>query len=114
MLEQARAAVALRAAGRADEVEFSAEDATRSDPAFLAEVCRAAIARRRDDGQPAGHRRLLPAGRVRRRSSPTVQALCPELDQVVLSVHCHDDLGLAVANTLAGRRAPARRRSSAP
>ena len=42
VLEQARAAVAY-AHGRVDEVEFSAEDATRSDPQFLAEVCRAAI-----------------------------------------------------------------------
>ena len=42
MLEQARAAVEY-GAGRVDEIEFSAEDATRSDPEFLAEVCRAAI-----------------------------------------------------------------------
>src|SRR5204862_5241981 len=31
-----------------------------------------------------------------------VRSLCPELDRVELSVHCHDDLGLAVANSLAG------------
>jgi 2-isopropylmalate synthase len=36
-----------------------------------------------------------------------VRALCPELEGVELSVHCHDDLGLAVANTLAGIRAGA-------
>ena len=36
-----------------------------------------------------------------------VQRLCPELRQVKLSVHCHNDLGLAVANTLAGVRAGA-------
>jgi 2-isopropylmalate synthase len=36
-----------------------------------------------------------------------VRALCPELDSVVVSAHCHDDLGLAVANTLAGVRAGA-------
>src|SRR5206468_629585 len=33
--------------------------------------------------------------------------LCPELDRVALSVHCHNDLGLAVANTLSGIRAGA-------
>ncbi len=90
-------------AGRVDEVEFCCEDATRSDPAFVAEVCRAAI--------EAGRRRSI---------SPTpsatrfpdehaaflleVRRLCPELADVTLSVHCHDDLGLAVANTLAGIR----------
>src|SRR5205085_8940182 len=43
VLEQARWAVAY-ARDKVDEVEFSCEDATRSDPAFVAEVCRAAIA----------------------------------------------------------------------
>ena len=42
VLEQARAAIE-RSRGRVDEIEFSAEDATRSDPAFLARVCREAI-----------------------------------------------------------------------
>jgi 2-isopropylmalate synthase len=36
-----------------------------------------------------------------------VQELCPELRNVVVSVHCHNDLGLAVANTLSGIRAGA-------
>ena len=36
-----------------------------------------------------------------------VRRRCPELDAVTLSVHCHDDLGLAVANSLAGVRAGA-------
>src|SRR5439155_14634128 len=36
-----------------------------------------------------------------------VRARCPELDRVVISVHCHNDLGLAVAKTLAGVRAGA-------
>jgi 2-isopropylmalate synthase len=42
VLERVKSSVAY-ASERADEVEFSAEDATRSDPAFLAQVCRAAI-----------------------------------------------------------------------
>jgi 2-isopropylmalate synthase len=94
------------AAERCDEVEFSAEDATRSDPAFLAEVCREAIAFGATTVNlpdtvgyclPDEHEAFL------RR----VQELCPDLRQVVLSVHCHNDLGLAVANTLSGIRAGA-------
>ena len=49
-----------------DDVEFSPEDATRSDRAFLYEVLTAARRSRRDDAQRAGHRRLLDARRVRR------------------------------------------------
>ena len=48
-----------------DDVEFSAEDATRSDLAFLCEVAAAVGRRRRHDRQPAGHGRLRAAGRHR-------------------------------------------------
>jgi 2-isopropylmalate synthase len=85
---------------RADEVEFSCEDATRSDPAFLARVCRETIAAGADVvNLPDTVGFALPNeyawffGEVRR--------LCPELDTVTVSAHCHDDLGLAVANTIA-------------
>src|SRR5581483_4586186 len=90
----------------ADEVEFSAEDATRSDPAFLAEVCRTAIHAGAGTVNlpdtvgyclPDEHEAFL----------RTAQDRCPELRRVVLSVHCHNDLGLAVANTLSGIRAGA-------
>ncbi|MCP9484503.1 MAG: 2-isopropylmalate synthase [Gaiellaceae bacterium MAG52_C11] len=98
VLEQAAAAVAY-ALDRVDEVEFSCEDSTRSDPAFVAEVCRAAIAAGADViNLPDTVGYMLPAEyaafliEVRRR--------CPELRGVVLSAHCHDDLGLAVANSL--------------
>jgi 2-isopropylmalate synthase len=100
-----RTSVAV-AAARADEVEFSAEDATRSDPTYLAEVCREAIAAGATTINlpdtvgyclPDEHEAFL------RR----MQELCPELREVVLSVHCHNDLGLAVANTLSGIRAGA-------
>ena len=100
VVERARWAVSY-VAGRVDEVEFSCEDATRSDPAFVAEVSRAAI----EAGAtivnlpdtvgyslPEEHAAFL----------REVQGHCPELEHVTLSVHCHDDLGLAVANTLAG------------
>ena len=94
------------AAANADEVEFSAEDATRSDPRFLAQVCREAVAAGATTVNlpdtvgyclPDEHEAFL------RR----MQQLCPELRAVVLSVHCHNDLGLAVANTLSGIRAGA-------
>ena len=94
------------ASERADEVEFSAEDATRSEPEFLAEACRTAIA------AGAGVVNLpdtvgyaLPDELTRLLEE--VRSLCPELDRVELSVHCHDDLGLAVANSLAGLAAGA-------
>jgi 2-isopropylmalate synthase len=105
VLERVRTSVRA-AATHADEVEFSAEDATRSDPAFLAQVCREAIAAGATTVNlpdtvgyclPDEHEAFLRG----------VQAVCPELARVTLSVHCHNDLGLAVANTLSGIRAGA-------
>jgi 2-isopropylmalate synthase len=95
----ARWAVAY-AAELADEVEFSCEDATRSDPEFVARVCRVAIeAGATVINLPDTVGYALPnqyatfLADVRRR--------CPETRGVTLSAHCHDDLGLAVANSLA-------------
>ncbi len=100
VLEQARWAVGY-VAPRVDEVEFSCEDATRSDPAFVAEVCTAAVeAGATTINLPDTVGYSLPdehAAFLRE-----VRELCPALEHVTLSVHCHDDLGLAVANTLAG------------
>ena len=91
---------------RADEVEFSAEDATRSEPEFLAEACRTAIAAGADVvNLPDTVGYILPDELTRLLDE--VRSLCPELDRVELSVHCHDDLGLAVANSLAGLAAGA-------
>jgi 2-isopropylmalate synthase len=105
VVEQARWAVAY-ARDLADEIEFSCEDATRSDPAFVARVCREAIrAGATTINLPDTVGYCLPeeyADFLR-----DVQRLCPELLEVTLSVHCHDDLGLAVANSLAGVRAGA-------
>jgi 2-isopropylmalate synthase len=89
------------AAERADEVEFSAEDATRSELAFLALVCSEAVrAGATTVNLPDTVGNALPEehGAFIRR----IQELCPELRSVTLSVHCHNDLGLAVANTLSG------------
>ena len=102
VVEQTRWAVG-HAAGLADEVEFSAEDATRSDLDFLALVCRAAVqAGATTVNLPDTVGYCLPeehADFLR-----DIVRLCPELSRVALSVHCHNDLGLAVANTLAGVR----------
>ena len=103
-----RAVAAIEHARRyVDDVEFSAEDATRTDLAFLCRVVEAAVA--------AGARTInLPdtVGYAHpaelRRMIETVRTVVPGMDDVVLSVHCHDDLGLAVANTLAGVEAGAR------
>jgi 2-isopropylmalate synthase len=105
VLEQARWTVGY-AASQVDEVEFSAEDATRSDPDFLARVCREAIrAGATTINLPDTVGYCLPEEHAAFLSE--VQRLCPELADVTLSVHCHNDLGLAVANTLAGIRAGA-------
>jgi 2-isopropylmalate synthase len=105
VVQQARWAVAY-AAERADEVEFSCEDATRSDPEFVARVCRAAIEAGATVvnlpdtvGYALPHQYATFLADVRRR--------CPELRRVTLSAHCHDDLGLAVANSLAAVHAGA-------
>ncbi|MFQ5400641.1 MAG: 2-isopropylmalate synthase [Anaerolineae bacterium] len=90
-----------------DDVEFSPEDAGRSDPDFLVQVLAEAIK----------------AGATTLNIPDTVGYTTPEefgwliryliektpgADQVIWSVHCHDDLGLATANTLAGVQAGAR------
>jgi 2-isopropylmalate synthase len=89
------------AAQAVDEVEFSAEDASRSDRAFLAEACRVAV----ESGvtvvnlpDTVGYASPVEYGAMFEKLYGAV----PELAEVVVSAHCHNDLGLAVANTLAG------------
>jgi 2-isopropylmalate synthase len=90
-----------------DDIEFSPEDATRTDPDFLVTVCEAAIqagATTLNLPDTVGY--SLPqdyAGMFR-----NIQARVPGIDAIVLSAHCHDDLGLAVANTLASIQAGVR------
>ena len=105
VIAQARFAVGY-AAERADEVEFSCEDATRSDPDFVARVCRVAIEAGATVvnlpdtvGYELPNQYAAFLQNVRRR--------CPELRRVTLSAHCHDDLGMAVANSLAAIHAGA-------
>ena len=105
-LEQVREMVAY-ARGRCAEVEFSAEDATRTDPDFLCSVIEAAIANGATVvnlpdtvGYATPQEISKMVADVRRRVS--------NIDRAVLSMHVHDDLGLAVANSLAGVLAGAR------
>ena len=87
------------------------EDAARTELDFLAEVVEAAIDAGATHGQHPRHRRLRHPERVRRPDHATCASTCATSTGVVISVHCHDDLGLAVANILAavrGRRAAGR------
>ena len=102
---QAAVAGVDRARRHVDDVEFSAEDATRSDPEFLAEVYRAAA--------HAGATTLnLPdtvGYALPQEYASLLEYLVHEVDaDVIWSTHTHDDLGLAVANALAGVEAGAR------
>jgi 2-isopropylmalate synthase len=105
-LDQAANSVRL-ARTFADDVEFSAEDATRTDPDFLVEIVTVAVQAgattinipdtvgyTTPDEYAATFRMLI--------------AKVPGIDDVILSTHCHNDLGMAVANTLAGIHAGAR------
>ncbi len=106
VLEQARKMVSY-AKSLCNDVEFSPEDGGRSDPAFLVELLSA----------------VVEAGATTLNIPDTVGYLTPDEfgkliehlrcntqggKDVVWSVHCHDDLGLATANTLAGIHAGAR------
>jgi 2-isopropylmalate synthase len=102
----ARASVA-QAKALCDDVEFSPMDATRADRQFTAEVIQIAI----DEGATTIN---IPdtVGYTMPHEYATfltdLYDLVPALKDVVLSVHCHDDLGLAVANSFAGVQAGAR------
>lgn len=91
----------------ADDVEFSPEDAGRSDWGFLAEVLAAAIesgATTLNIPDTVGYLTPSEYGSLIER----VVALAARYPDVIVSTHCHDDLGLAVANSLAGVKAGAR------
>jgi 2-isopropylmalate synthase len=90
-----------------DEVEFSAEDAVRTEPAFLAEVAAAVIERGAavfNVPDTVGYTTPGEMYECIRRLRDEV----PGMADVVLSAHCHNDLGLAVANSLAAVDAGAR------
>ena len=98
VLEQAVAAVKL-ARQFTDNVEFSPEDAGRSDPDFLCRVIEAVIAAGAGTvniPDTVGYNVPAQFGDLIRDLIERV----PNSDQAVFSVHCHNDLGLAVANSL--------------
>src|SRR5213076_3076352 len=104
-LERAREAV-QRARRYTDDVEFSAEDATRTDLEFLCRVVEAAIAAGATTinlPDTVGYALPVEYGAMFR----AVRERVPNADRVVFSAHCHDDLGLAVANSLAAVEAGA-------
>ena len=106
VLGQARAAVA-QARSHTEDVEFSPMDATRSDVEFTAEVVAAAISEGASTiniPDTVGYTMPHEFEAWLRR----LYELVPALNDVTLSVHCHDDLGLAVANSFAGILAGAR------
>jgi 2-isopropylmalate synthase len=103
---QARAAVA-QAREYTDDVEFSPEDGSRSDVEFMAEVIQIAL----EEGattinvpDTVGYTMPHEYGAM----FEELYRLVPDLRQVVVSVHCHNDLGLAVANSFAGLQAGCR------
>jgi 2-isopropylmalate synthase len=95
------------ARSRWDDVEFSAEDACRTEPDFLAEVVERAIeagAKTINIPDTVGYSIPTEIAETFRRLRSDVRGI----DGVTLSVHCHDDLGLAVANSFAAVEAGAR------
>src|SRR5438552_9698524 len=98
VLEATRRSV-RRARAYTDDVEFSAQDATRTDPEFMLASVRVAA----EEGattinvpDTVGYAMPHEFGELVRLTREAVP------DHVVVSTHCHDDLGLAVANSLAG------------
>ena len=104
----ARAVEAVKLARRyTDSVEFSAEDAVRSDLSYRARVLGAAIAAGATTiniPDTVGYAIPFEYGDFIRRLMDRI----PQIDRAVVSVHCHNDLGLSVANSLAAVKAGAR------
>ncbi|MGM0432775.1 MAG: 2-isopropylmalate synthase [Spirochaetota bacterium] len=106
VLAQAREMVSY-ARNLCDAVEFSAEDASRSDWEFLYRICEAVI----DAGAEVVNIPDTVGYTTPDEFGQLIHALrnnVPNIDKAVISVHCHNDLGLAVANTLAAAKAGAK------
>ncbi|MBT8211512.1 MAG: 2-isopropylmalate synthase [Acidimicrobiia bacterium] len=97
-----------RARTYTDNVEFSPQDATRSDTQFVIDICRAAV--------EAGATTINIPDTVGFATPEDFSALMEKIyrevrgdrDDVIVSTHCHNDLGLAVANSLSAIKAGAR------
>jgi 2-isopropylmalate synthase len=100
VLEQAKLAVRF-ARNHTDDIEFSPEDGSRSEEEFLCRVLEAVIAEGATTinfPDTVGYATPEVYGETIRRLRERV----PNSDKAIWSVHCHNDLGLAVANSLAG------------
>lgn len=100
VIERTRAMV-KHAAKYTSNIEFSCEDAMRSDPEFLVRVCDAAIksgAKVLNIPDTVGY---TTPGEMRAMIEYLIKNV-PDSDKVEFSVHCHNDLGMAVANALGG------------
>ena len=105
-LEQARDSVRL-ARTFCDDVEFSPEDATRTDPEFLFQVLEAVVeagATTLNIPDTVGYTVPAEFGAL----IANIRQRVKGIEKVTISTHCHNDLGLAVANSLAGVAAGAR------
>ena len=102
-LEQAAAAVRFARSAHAD-VEFSAEDASRTEYSFLREVMQAV----KEAGATVFNVPDTVGYAVPDEYGALIARLGQDVPGIVLSVHCHNDLGLAVANSLAAIKAGAR------
>ena len=105
-LEQVAESVRL-ARSFVDDVEFSTEDGTRTDPEYLLKMITVAV--------QAGAGTINIPDTVGYTTPGEYEAIfrmvrdrVPGIDDVILSTHCHDDLGMAVANSLAGIQGGAR------
>jgi len=91
----------------ASEVEFSPEDASRSDPAFLYEIISAAI----EEGAGIINIPDTVGYSVPEEFEALIQGIVknvPGMEKIILSVHCHNDLGMATANSLSAIKSGAR------
>ena len=95
------------ARGLTDDVEFSAEDATRSDRDFLCRVVETAIDRGATTVNLPDTVGYCTPDEIEEFFGDVIGRV-PNADKAVFSTHCHDDLGLAVANSLAAVRAGCR------
>ena len=96
-----------RAKSFGDDVEFSPMDASRTEPAYLYEVIEATIAAGATTvniPDTVGYAVPEQFGALIR----SIVEKVPNVDRTILSVHCHDDLGMAVSNTLASLKNGAR------
>jgi 2-isopropylmalate synthase len=90
-----------------DDVEFSTEDGTRTDPEFLVKMITVAVqagATTINIPDTVGYTTPEEYAAIFR----MVRERVPGIEKIILSTHCHDDLGMAVANTLAGIQGGAR------